>query len=401
MPPEEMTTTDTPASGSGTRRRKPITVSPETDSQSLTRSEFFSHDFIHAASETYLILRLIYTLVRYLGVGRQSMFRAVALIVYTMLILPGLLKVAYQFCLSPHIRRSVVYGDQPRNRLDLLLPKDKDGLKPVVIFVTGGAWMIGYKGLGALLGIPLAERDIIVASLDYRNFPQVTISDMVEDVSQGISFVCKNIAEYGGDPNRIYLMGQSAGAHISSCVLLQQAIKEYKGEITSWSVSQLKAYFGVSGVYNLPNLVDHFDARGLHRSIFLSMMEGEESLQHFSPEILIEDPSVETAVSILPHIVLFHGTADFSIPPDASISFVESLKRVGVGAELILCNGKSHTDLFVQNALRGGKDELFDYIVDYIHGGDDDALAKVAAAPPRERLCPEPMLMLASMISPF
>lgn len=48
--------------------------------------------------------------------------------------------------------------------------------------------------------------------------------------------------------SRIYLMGQSAGAHISSCALLEQAIKESKKEESiSWSVSQIKAYFGLSG----------------------------------------------------------------------------------------------------------------------------------------------------------
>ncbi|XP_039043600.1 probable isoprenylcysteine alpha-carbonyl methylesterase ICMEL2 [Hibiscus syriacus] len=52
-------------------------------------------------------------------------------------------------------------------------------------FVTGGAWIIGYKAWGSLLGLQLAERDIIVACIDYRNFPQGTISDMVKDVSQG------------------------------------------------------------------------------------------------------------------------------------------------------------------------------------------------------------------------
>jgi len=67
-----------------------------------------------------------------------------------------------------------------------------------VAFVTGGAWIIGYKGWGALLGRRLAERGIIVACIDYRNFPQGTIGDMVEDASQGISFVCNNIASYGG-----------------------------------------------------------------------------------------------------------------------------------------------------------------------------------------------------------
>lgn len=334
-------------------------------------------------------------------VGRRWMLRLLALGLYAMLLLPGLLRVVYRFCYSKNVRRSIVYGDQPRNRLDLYLPENIDGPKPVAVFVTGGAWIIGYKGWGALLGLQLAERDIIVASLDYRNFPQGTISDMVEDVSQGISFVCKNIAEYGGDPNRIYLMGQSAGAHISSCALFQQAIKESKGESTSWSVSRIQAYFGLSGGYNLLNLVEHFDRRGLHRSIFLSMMEGEDSLKQFSPEIFIEDPNVRKVVSILPHVLLFHGTEDLSIPPDASISFVDTLKRVGARAELILFDGKSHTDLFVQDPLRGGKDELFDYLVDYIHAGDVDALAKVAMAPPRERLCPEILLKLAGMISPF
>jgi prenylcysteine alpha-carboxyl methylesterase len=87
------------------------------------------------------------------------------------------------------------------------LPSNNDGLKPVVVFVTGGAWIIGYKAWGSLLGMQLAERDIIVACLDYRNFPQGTISDMVTDASQGISFVCNNISAFGGDPNRFHLIG--------------------------------------------------------------------------------------------------------------------------------------------------------------------------------------------------
>ncbi|KAG0503372.1 hypothetical protein HPP92_003444 [Vanilla planifolia] len=108
-------------------------------------------------------------------------------------------------------------------RLDLYLPTDSSGLKPVVAFVTGGAWIIG-------------------------NFPQGTISDMVKDASAGISFVCNNIIGHGGDPNQIYLMGQSAGAHIAACALVHQAIKECgEGESITWSVSQMKAYFGLSG----------------------------------------------------------------------------------------------------------------------------------------------------------
>jgi prenylcysteine alpha-carboxyl methylesterase len=82
----------------------------------------------------------------------------------------------------------------------------------------------------------------------HRNFPQGSISDMVKDASSGISFVCNHIAEYGGDPDRIYLMGQSAGAHIAACTIVEQVIKESgEGDSVSWSSSQINAYFGLSG----------------------------------------------------------------------------------------------------------------------------------------------------------
>ncbi|KAJ8751648.1 hypothetical protein K2173_025807 [Erythroxylum novogranatense] len=366
------------------------------------RQNSFSRDIGHAASETYLITRLAIILLRYLGLGYRWITKFLALTFYAALLLPGFIQVACYYFFSSQVRRSIIYGDQPRNRLDLYLPTNTDGPKPVVAFVTGGAWTIGYKAWGALLGKQLAERDIIVACIDYRNFPQGTISDMVTDASQGISFIFNNIADYGGDPNRIYLMGQSAGAHISACALLEQAIKEARGgESFCWSVSQLKCYFGLSGGYNIFKLVDHFHNRGLYRSLFLSIMEGEKSLQRFSPEVRLQDPSLRDAVSLLPPIILFHGTADYSIPADASKNFAEALQRRGAQVELVLFDGKTHTDLFLQDPLRGGKDELFDHLVAVIHAGDSEALAKDATAPPRRRLVPELLLRLASRVSPF
>jgi prenylcysteine alpha-carboxyl methylesterase len=69
--------------------------------------------------------------------------------------------------------------------------------------------------------------------------------------------------------------------------------------------------------YNLPNLVDHFHQRGLYRSMFLRVMEGEESLPLFSPELLVLSPAFQEAVPHLPSISLFHGTADCSIHHEA------------------------------------------------------------------------------------
>ncbi|KAE9614527.1 hypothetical protein Lal_00012241 [Lupinus albus] len=362
----------------------------------------FGNDVRHVASQTFLLTRLGLKMLTYLGVGYKWITRFLALGCYALLLIPGFVQVGYYYFFSTQIRRSIVYGDKPRNRLDLYLPRNNDGPKPVVAFVTGGAWIIGYKAWGSLLGQQLSERDIIVACIDYRNFPQGTISDMVSDASQGISFVCNNIAEYGGDPNRIYLMGQSAGAHIGACALVEHATKEAgEGESTSWSLSQIKAYFGLSGGYNLYNLIDHFHSRGLYRSILLSIMEGEESLSRFSPEVMVQDRNFANAVSLLPPMVLFHGTGDYSIPSDASKSFSETLKGVGGRAEAVLYEGKTHTDVFLQDPMRGGKDDLFDDLVAYIHAGDAEACAKDATAPPRRRLVPEFMLKLAHLVSPF
>ena len=55
----------------------------------------------------------------------------------------------------------------------------------------------------------------------------------------------------------------------------------------------------------------------------------------------------------------------------------------------------------MQDPLRGGKDELIDYVVAFIHSGDAEALAKDSIAPPRKRLVPELLLKLAGKISPF
>ncbi|XP_011008823.1 PREDICTED: probable isoprenylcysteine alpha-carbonyl methylesterase ICMEL1 isoform X2 [Populus euphratica] len=379
-----------------------LSRTPSFADESIGQRQSLAREVDHAAPETFLLTRLSLKLLRYMGVGYRWIMRFLALGCYSLMLFPGFIQVGYYYFFSGRVLRSIVYGDQPRNRLDLYLPKNKDGPKPVVAFVTGGAWIIGYKAWGSLLGQQLSERDIMVACIDYRNYPQGTMSDMVEDASEGISFVCNKIAEYGGDPNRVYLMGQSAGGHIAACALVEQAIKEAgEGGSTTWSVLQIKTYFGLSGGYNLFNLVDYFHSRGLYRSIFLSIMEGEESLRRFSPEVIVQDPNLKNAVSLLPPIVLFHGTADYSIPADSSKSFAETLQSVGVRAESILYEGKTHTDLFLQDPMRGGNDRMFEDLVSIIHSDDREAQARDEVAPPRRRLVPECMLQVAHRVSPF
>jgi prenylcysteine alpha-carboxyl methylesterase len=121
----------------------------------------------------------------------------------------------------------------------------------------------------------------------------------------------------------------------------------------------------------------------------------------FSPEIMVMNPSFRPAVPLLPPITLFHGTADFSIPYEASVTFGEALQLVGAKVSTILYPDKTHTDLFLQDPMRGGKDKLLGDILSIVFAADDEAKAEDAVTMMRRRLVPEILLQLARKVSPF
>lgn len=364
----------------------------------------FTQDVRHAATETFMITRLALTLLKLLGVGTRWIGKFIRLGLYAACLMIGFLQVGYFYYFDPRVHRSIIYGNQPRNRFDLYLPPNTDKPRPVVIFVTGGAWVIGYKAWGSLLALKFLDRNIIVACIDYRNFPQGSISDMISDVTTGIGYVFRNLESYGGDPNMVYLAGQSAGAHLAACALLMQAEKEITQDPADlvWRSSQINACMAISGGYNLTKLSEHFHKRGLYKQIFFSMMEGEKSLPKFSPEYMVLTPAFRRAVPLLPPITLYHGTADYSIPHVSSVAFAVALRLVGARVNTVFYPDKTHTDLFLQDPMRGGKDELLADMISLIHENDEEARAEgVKEAHCCQRLVPEFLLQLARLVSPF
>lgn len=101
--------------GGGARRR----VVSERFAQ---RSGSFRRDVGRAAAETFLLTRLTLILLRYLGIGYRWIRQFLALCCYTLLLMPGFIQVVYYYFFSSQVHRSVVYGEQPRNRLDLYIP---------------------------------------------------------------------------------------------------------------------------------------------------------------------------------------------------------------------------------------------------------------------------------------
>lgn len=179
---------------------------------------------------------------------RTWVVMAARLLMFTVLLAPGWYKLLRYWFLSPLIIRNLRYGKGAKNRnlLDVYLPvpqqkhskakgmedntnynnsfSRKNGA-PVVIFVSGGAWTIGYKMWSALVARGLARLGILTIVPDYRNFPQGDIEDMMEDVRLSVEWTVCNAHRFGGDSNKIVLSGQSAGAHITLCLLVADYIR--------------------------------------------------------------------------------------------------------------------------------------------------------------------------------
>lgn len=123
------------------------------------------------------------------------------------------------------VSRDQRYGpDAKRNLLDVFTPEPAGALRPVLIFVHGGAFVGGARRVGESpfydnILLWAVRNGMVGVNTTYRRAPQHPWPAAQEDLAAAIAWVRKNIATSGGDPNRIYLMGHSAGAaHVAQYV---------------------------------------------------------------------------------------------------------------------------------------------------------------------------------------
>mmetsp|Transcript_8588 Transcript_8588/g.20641 ORF Transcript_8588/g.20641 Transcript_8588/m.20641 type:complete len:318 (+) Transcript_8588:391-1344(+) len=317
--------------------------------------------------------------------------------------MPGFLQMVAFYFLSARVHRSVRYGSEPRNCLDVYVPRlrwlTQKGPRPVVVYVTGGAWVIGYKAWGALVGRRLSQRGVLVFCLDYRNFPQGTALDMLEDVNRGISWVLERCQYFGGDPERVHLVSQSAGAQIAGLALIKQAMKSCgrkvrHGASPPWDPLQIKGFVGVSGAYDLQELQKHLHGRGMYESLFRDIftLDGRVAYKDLSPSYAVLELTSEEW-RVLPPMLLLHGTHDRTVPPHIAQKFFRALKKSGGRlVELKLLEGKTHTSPIVEDPLCG-KDTMLDEILSSIQGEE----VRCFAFP----MVPRFLARIAGSLSPF
>jgi acetyl esterase/lipase len=132
------------------------------------------------------------------------------------------------------LHRDLAYGQGPRQRFDLYLPKNGSAPAPVLLFFYGGAFRAGRKSEYRIVGEAFASKGIIVAVADYRIYPEGRFPDFLNDGAAALAAVHARVAEFGGDPSRIFLAGHSAGAYISVMLAANPAYLRAANADPSW-----------------------------------------------------------------------------------------------------------------------------------------------------------------------
>ncbi|HTN75375.1 MAG TPA: alpha/beta hydrolase [Pirellulaceae bacterium] len=157
------------------------------------------------------------------------------------------------------IKRDIPYATPAAERqiLDIYAPQDAKNL-PVIFWIHGGGWQAGDKS--SVQGKPQAfmERGFVFVSTNYRLLSNVEMETIIRDVAKSLGWVHKHIAEHGGDPRRIFVMGHSAGAQLAALVCCDE--RYLQAEDVPFTV--LKGCVPVDGdTYDVPAIIETAETR--------------------------------------------------------------------------------------------------------------------------------------------
>ena len=131
-------------------------------------------------------------------------------------------------------RLDLAYGDNPRERLDLFLAANPQA--PTLAFIHGGYWQMNDKENFAFFADGLLPLGINLAVIEYTLAPAARLDRIVAEVRRSVRWLAEHLAEYGADPNRLYIAGHSAGGHLTAQTM---------------PLAKVRGGIAISGIYDL------------------------------------------------------------------------------------------------------------------------------------------------------
>jgi prenylcysteine alpha-carboxyl methylesterase len=355
-----------------------------------------------------------------------------------LVLFPGFVRFAWYYYVTCN-RESVRYGNSScRQTLDVYLSHRQSVQdpelstlsllkQPVVVYFTGGAWLIGYKMWGALLARTLTAAGILVILPDYRNYPWGVVPEQVQDVQAALKWTIEHAEEYGGDPEKIVVVGQSAGGHLAMTALLRLAVRgqlqspsnqddpgtlERSGEqdllneegvaTVSFAARDFKGFISLSAPYCLTAMQQSFVRFGLDAALIDRIFGCDKTA--LNPHLIVEEcNSTQTSLDqLLPPIRLFHGTRDKTVPHDGSVDFYRELEQAGVDVQFHSYEGWSHTDAILESPMDADHRfhrDIFAAVQEWTDDAADSWPDESSAV--MRRLCPHFLIRFARFLNPF
>ncbi len=244
----------------------------------------------------------------------------------------------------------VAYGDGPRQRYDLYRPVGPDGEPlsgplPVVIFVHGGSWETGDKGSYRWVGQGLAAQGFIAVLPNYGLMPDRRFPGFVDDVARAVAHARAEMPLWGGDPQRLVVMGHSAGAHIAALVAYDPRY------LAAYALTPrvFSGFVGLSGPYDFI-----FDTPLLQRTFSGTPEQERDAL----PVHFVSDES--------PRTLLVMGREDRTVNPRNTHSLAARLHEVGAQVDTLWVDGTHGASLSPFARINRGDSEIVRRVREFV-----------------------------------
>jgi arylformamidase len=242
---------------------------------------------------------------------------------------------------AQEIKRDIPYASPAHERqvLDVYSPSSAKDL-PVVFWIHGGGWQMGDKSSVQIKPHAFMAKGYVFVSTNYRLLPNVDMDTIVRDIARSIHWVHDHIAEYGGDPQRLFVMGHSAGAQLAALICTDDRYLKAEGV----SLAIIKGCVPVDGdTYDVPAIIETAETR--------VRVHGLPPI-NFGHRIKFgNDPAKHRDFSAVTHVAKDKGIPPFLIMhvaghPDTSAQsqrLANVLKSAGIRVKVYGANESTHS----------------------------------------------------------
>lgn len=249
--------------------------------------------------------------------------------------------------------------DGVRLLADLYLPEGAPRPLPVLLWLHGGGWRYGDRRLAPDLSRYFAQAGFAMLAIEYRLSTQALFPAQIQDVMSALRWTRAGAAQHGLDPERVGLIGSSAGGHLAALAALAPpgrfdppgaAAAPPPGRVRAVVVGYAPTDFLQIDPHRPPEgtVSDDPEHLGLPRSIRSSAQAGSfESLLLGAPietcpsRVQEANPAAYAAAGAPPFLIL-HGLSDTAVPPHQSELLYDALKAAGSAVTLGLIEGLGH-----------------------------------------------------------